>query len=692
MSSDAPATSGDNPILRDVFEIPFAEVRAEHVQPALRAALAEAERAAASVRAAEPPYRWQDTLEVLDRAEMRLRRAAATVAHLNNVRQDPAFREAWSGILPELAAFEARQASDPEVYRVLRAYAETEEARGLDPTRARYLELTLDAMRRAGAGLDLAARARAEAIQGELAALANRFQNNVLDGTNAFALDLVDEARLAGVPASAQRRARQAAEAAGVDGWRFTLHQPSYLAIADHAEDRALRREMYEAFQARGTGAGRDNRELIPRILELRRELAALLGYADWADLQTEPRMAGRGEAAQAFERDLFARVEPHFRREVEELAAFARERLGIERLEPWDVRFAFERMRRERFELDDEELRPYFPMDRVQAGLFELARELFGVTIRPAATAGAWHRDVAFYEVIAEDGERIGAFYTDWYPRDDKRAGAWMMPLATGGPTPDGFEPHLGAVSGNLTPPDGGRPALLTHDEVRTVFHEFGHLLHHLLSRVEVRSLSGTHVPWDFVELPSQLLENWLWEDEALVRIARHVDDGTPLPAELRRRMRAARTFGAAHHMSRQLSFGTVDLALHVEYDPAEGGDPLAFGREVLAPFQIRPDAVSDGFLPAFAHIFAGGYAAGYYSYLWSEMLEADAFQRFRREGLYDPGVGREFLATVLSRGNAASPEEMVRAFLGRDPDPEALLERNLGLERSGASAGASP
>ncbi|NBC95815.1 MAG: M3 family peptidase [Deinococcus-Thermus bacterium] len=688
MPNDTPDASGDNPILRDAFEVPFAEVRAEHVQPALRAALAEAERASERVRSATAPLRYGDTLAILDAAEMRLRRTAAIVAHLNNVRQDPAFREAWSAVVPELAAFEARQASDPEVYRVLSAYAASEEATTLDASRARHLQLTLDAMRRAGAGLDETARARAEKLQGELATLANRFQNNVLDGTNAFSLDVEDEARLAGIPASARTRARRAAESAGVDGWRFTLQQPSYLAVTEHAEDRELRRTMYEAFQARGTGEGRDNRELIPRILRARRELADLLGYAHWADLQTEPRMAGRGATAQAFERDLFARVEPHFRREVSELGAFARERLEIDRLEPWDVRFAFERMRRERFELDDEELRPWFPLDRVQAGLFELAGALFGVEIRPAETEGAWHEDVAFYEVLDEDGRRIGAFYTDWFPRDDKRSGAWMMPLSTGGPSTDGFEPHLGAVSGNLTPPDGDRPALLTHDEVRTVFHEFGHLLHHLLSRVEVRSLSGTQVPWDFVELPSQLFENWLWEDEALVRIARHVDDGSPLPASLRERMRAARTFGAAHHMSRQLSFGTVDLALHVDFAPEEGADPLAFGRDVLAPFQIRPDAVSDGFLPAFSHIFAGGYAAGYYSYLWSEMLEADAFRRFREEGLYDAGVGRAFLRTILSRGNEASPDDMVRAFLGREPDAEALLVRNLGLGRRGVGA----
>jgi len=677
----ASSPTNDNPLLRDQDRIPFDELRADHVAPGLRSALSEAEATLARVRTATPPYRWDDLLGAIDRAEARMARAVAIVSHLNSVRQDPAVRRAWSEILPELAAFEARQRSDPEVYGVLTAYAGTDEAQRLPAERARFLELTLDAMRRAGAALDPASRARAEAIQGELAALANTFQNNLLDGTNAFALDVEDASRLNGVPASALRRARAAAEAANVPGWRFTLHQPSYLAIADHAVDRDLRKAMYDAFQARGVGEGRDNRELIPRILELRRELAGLLGYADWADLQTEPRMARRGTTAQAFERDLWQRVRPHFQREVAELEAFARGELGLDRLEPWDVRFAFERMRVARFDLNDEELRPWFPMDRVQNGMFEMAQRLFGVEIRRAPADGTWHPDVEVYDVVDADGRRIGTFYTDWYPREEKREGAWMMPLAGGGPTGAGFEPHLGAISGNLTPPEGDRPALLTHDEAATVFHEFGHLLHHLLSTVEIRSLGGTNVPWDFVELPSQILENWLWEDEALVRIARHVDDGTPLPEPVRVRMRDARTFGAAHHMARQLSFGTVDLALHVDYDPTTGDDPVAFGREVLAPFQIRSDAVADGFLPAFSHIFSGGYAAGYYSYLWSEMLDADAFSRFRDEGIYDPTVGEAFRRTILARGNSAPPESLIRAFLGRDPDPEALLARNLGL-----------
>lgn len=681
--SSQPAAPPDartaNPILGNEFPIPFARVRADHVAQGIHTALADAQEALASVAACAAPYTWERVVAPLERAGERLSRAVAIVAHLNGVRQDADLRAAWSEVLPELSAFEARADSHPGIYRVLRTYAGGEEAAALPPERARHLALRIEEMRRAGAGLDDAARARAEAIQGELASLQNTFMNHVLDGVNAYALDVDDEGRLVGIPASACRRARVVAEAAGVDGWRFTLHQPSYVAVMDHARDRELRRELYEAQAQKGTGPGRDNRELIPRILRLRRELANLLGYDHWADLQTQARMAGNGRTAQAFERDLFARVEPHYRREIDELAAFAAAELGIDRLEPWDVRFAYERMREARFDLDQEALRPYLPLDRVQAGAFDLAEHLFGIRITSAPATEAWHPDVEYFEVHDADGTFIGAFYADWYPRDDKRGGAWMMPLVTGGPSPDGFAPHLGAIAGNLTPPEDG-VALLTHSEAETVFHEFGHLLHLLLSRVEVRSRAGTAVAWDFIELPSQILENWLWEEASLTRIARRHDSGEPLPTDMLERMRAARTFGAAHHMARQLGYGTVDLALHIDFDPTSGEDPLAFGREVLAPFQIRPDAVSDGFLPAFSHIFAGGYAAGYYSYMWSEMLDADAFRRFRDGGLYDRATGEAFRRSVLSRGNGAAPDVLVREFLGREPDPEALLERNLG------------
>lgn len=677
-------SANDNPILSRQFPIPFADVTADHVEPAIRSVLGHAEEVRARIVSSDAldPVA---VLDLLDDVSARVSRIVGTVHHLNSVRQRPDLREAWSRVLPDLAAFEARMESDPEVYGVLQRIALSSDA--LDPERRRFLDWTLDAMRRAGAGLDADRRSRAEALHGELATLANTFSNNVLDGTNAYALDVVDADRLDGIPASAVDRARAAAQAASVDGWRFTLHQPSMLAVMDHATDRDLRRTMYEASQTRGTGEGRDNRPLIPQILERRLALARLLGYAHWADVQTEPRMAGSAAVAQRFERDLFERIEPHFRREVDALESFAREELGIEHLEAWDVRFAFERMRQRRYDLDDEMLRPWFGMDAIQRGVFDLARTLFGLHVTRASSATVWHEDVEYFEVRRDDGTFVGSFYTDWYPRDDKRAGAWMMPLISGGSTADGVAPHLAAVAGNLTPPEDGRPALLTFAEATTVFHEYGHLFHHLASTVSVKSLAGTNVPWDFVELPSQLLENWLHDDRALDVIARHVDDDTPLPADLRARMHDARTFAAAHRMARQLGFGTVDLALHVDFDPERDGDPVTFAQEVMQPFHVKPEFARDGFLAAFGHVFAGGYAAGYYSYMWSEMLDADVFTVFADApgGVFDAEVGRRYHDLILSQGNARPPEEMVRDFLGREPDPGALLVRNLGLPAAG-------
>jgi len=315
-----------------------------------------------------------------------------------------------------------------------------------------------------------------------------------------------------------------------------------------------------------------------------------------------------------------------------------------------------------------------------VLPGLFEVSRRLFGVTVRPVPPEEVWHPEVQLWEVRDEAGTVLGSFYTDWHPRESKRAGAWMNGLIVGGRRPDGWLPAVAVIAGNMSPPEGGRPALLTHREVETVFHEFGHLLHHMLSRVEVPSLGGTHVPSDWVELPSQIMENWTWEREALDLFARHWETGEPIPEELFRKMTAARTFMAAHFQMRQLSFGTVDLDLHVSYDPASGEDPVERAREVLGRFQHRPEFAQDHFVASFSHIFSGGYAAGYYSYLWSEVLDADAFSRFEREGLFNRETGRDFVESILSRGDDTDPDELYREFMGRDPDPEALLRRNLG------------
>ncbi|MDP9347865.1 MAG: M3 family metallopeptidase, partial [Gemmatimonadota bacterium] len=458
------------------------------------------------------------------------------------------------------------------------------------------------------------------------------------------------------------------------------LHLPSYQPFMQYAESRELRRRMYDAYMNRASEGEHDNRPVIARILELRRELAALLGYGDYADYSLEESMAASGARALAFEDDLARRTRPYWEREVADIEAFAREELGLDRLEPWDTAFVAERMRRARFDLDEEELRPYFPLPRVQEGLFEMARRLFGVVLAERAMAEVWHPEVRFYDVHDEGGKRLGGFYVDWFPRESKRSGAWMIGLVTGGPRSGGWQPHLAALVGNLSPPEGDRPALLTHREVETIFHEFGHLLHHVLSRVEIPSRAGTHVSRDWVELPSQIMENWTWEREALDLFARHWETGEPIPEPLFQKMQRARRFLGASHQMRQISFGTLDLSLHALYDPARDGEVVPYAQEVMSRFSPRPEFARNHFITAFTHIFAGGYAAGYYSYLWAEVLDADAFSRFRREGLFNRETGRAFVEAVLSRGDAADPGALFREFMGRDPDPGALLRRNLG------------
>lgn len=669
-----------NPLLRRELPIPFGQIAPEHVAPAIRQALAQAERELEALIEFGGERTYENTLGRLEAIGERLSRVIRPVSHLTGVMNSPALRAAYEEVLPEFSAFYARLPLNPRLWDAVKAYAASAGAAALTGVRARHLEKTVRSFQRAGADLPAEQKARVEEIKIELSRILTEFSNHVLDSTNAWDLVLADEADLAGLPASARAQARAAAQARGVDGWRFTLHLPSWQPFMQYAERRDLRREMYRAYMNRASQPPHDNRPIIRRVLELRRELAGLLGFRDWADYALEDSMARSGQRAVRFEEDLTARTRPYWEREKAELEAFARDELGIDPLEPWDTSYAVEKMRLARYDLDAEALRPYFPLDRVLDGMFEIARRLFGVTVRPVPPEEVWHPEVGLWEMEDETGQVLGRFYTDWHPRESKRAGAWMNGLIVGGPRPGGWEPHLALIAANVSPPDGGRPALLTHREVETVFHEFGHMLHHMLSRVEVPSLGGTHVPADWVELPSQIMENWTWERPALDLFARHWETGEPIPQELFAKMQAARTFMAAHFQMRQISFGSVDLDLHVGYDPASGEDPVERAKAVLGRFAHRPEFAADHFITSFSHIFSGGYAAGYYSYLWSEVLDADAFSRFEREGLFNAEAGRAFVRSVLSRGDDTDPDELFREFMGRDPDPEALLRRNLG------------
>ena len=677
----------ENPLLEIQFRVPFDQIRAEHVEPAIGELLRQAREGLEALAADGRARSYENTLAALDALTQPPDYAMAVVRHLESVATYPELRAAHNAVQPEASAFYSSIPLHEGLWKAIKQYAAGAEAQALTGTRRRFLTKTIDTFRRHGAELEPAGKARLEQIEVELTTLTTRFGQNVLDSTNAFDLVITKESKLAGLPSSAVEAARESATRKGLAGWRFTLQAPSYVALMTYLDDAATREQVYRAYHTRAVSGQWDNRPLISRILDLRREKAALVGYRDFADLVLEDRMAHRGDRAQEFLDDLRHKTEAHFGRENEELLAFRRslEGAGAPELQPWDVAYYAEKQRAALYQFDEEMLRPYFPLEGAVAGLFDLVERLFGVRVIEEPGAPVWDAAVKYYAIRDQSGALLGGFYTDWYPRENKRGGAWMGALITGGPAPEGFQPHLGLMCGNVNPPAGGRPALLTHREVETVFHEFGHLLHHCLSSVEVRTLAGTNVAWDFVELPSQIMENWCWERGALDLFARHFETGAPVPEELFERMKRARTFRAANSQMRQIGFSIADLALHRRYSPERDGDAVEYARNILQPFSPAPLPPEHAMLAGFTHLFAEpvGYGAGYYSYKWAEVLDADAFTRFRAAGIFSPEVGREFRDIILARGDSEDPAELYRTFMGRDPDPNALLER-LGLASS--------
>jgi oligopeptidase A len=491
-------------------------------------------------------------------------------------------------------------------------------------------------------------------------------------------MNIVEEVKLAGLPESAQLAARESARLKGKEGWRLTLQAPSYIAAMTYLNDRDIRRQLWEASNARGTAEPYDNRGLLADILQLRQAKARLLGYADFADLVLEDRMAHEGGSAEAFLEDLRDKTLEAFQRENSSLQEYARG-LGYDEIEPWDVAYLAEKQRAALYEFDEEELRPYFQLENVISGMFEIFSRLLGIRVIEDPSVRGWDPAVKYYRVSdAFSGLPLGGFYADWFPRENKRGGAWMDSLVTG--NPDEGEPHWGLICGNLTPPVGETPSLLTHREVETIFHEFGHLLHHVLSRVPVRSLCGTNVPWDFVELPSQIMENWCMEREAIDLFARHYRTGELIPEELFQKMRRARNFRSANAQMRQVGFGIVDLKLHREFRASAGQDVMHFSRNVLAQFAPSPLPNNYGMIASFTHLFGNpvGYGAGYYSYKWAEVLDADAFTRFKKAGIFEAAVGQAYRKEILEKGDSEDPARLYRNFMGRDPDANALLERS--------------
>jgi len=669
----------NNPLLQLGFDIPFDRIEAEHVEPAVDALLASSQEAVDAIVRADGPRTYENTLSALENATEELELAMTVVGHLESVATTEALRAAYNAAQPKVSAFWSDLAMNDGLYRAIRSFSDTDEAKRLPPTEARFLEKTLDEFRRHGAELDPDDKAELRKIEVELSKITTEFAQNVLDETNAFELIITDENKLAGLPASAKAAAAQNARNKGVDGWRFTLQAPSLIPVLTYLDDRSIREQVWRAYNTRALRGERDNRPIVERVLALRKRKAKLLGYSDFSDLVTEDRMAKSGGAAAAFVDDLRARTKAAFERENRELLEFRKRLEGMndDAMQPWDVAYYAEKQREAQYDFNEEELRPYFPLDRVLEGLFSTAQALYEINIvkRDAST---WDDAVDMYAIENADGTTMAAFYVDLFPRENKRGGAWMNALISAPRHENEAGPHLGLFCANVNPPVGDEPALLTHREVETLFHEFGHLLHHCFSEVSVRSLAGTNVAWDFVELPSQIMENWCWERSGLDLFAAHHQTGERIPEELFEKMIRARTFRAANAQMRQLGFATVDLALHREYEPGSG-DVMRFARDVLQAHSPTELPERYGTIASFTHVFGHptGYAAGYYSYKWAEVLDADAFTRFKKEGITNPEVGRAFRESILSRGNSEEPAALYERFMGRPPRLEPLLER---------------
>jgi oligopeptidase A len=627
----------------------------------------------------------------LEDATERLARAWGQVEHLHAVMDSPQLREAYNANLPKVTQFWTELGQNQRLFENYRALKAAPAFAELAQARRRQVEIALRDFRLGGAELPAELKPRFAAIQEELASLSAKFSENVLDATNAYSLVIEDERRLAGIPADALQAAREAAQKDGRSspsrGWKFTLQMPSYWPVMKYADDRELRATLYRESATRASEFGKpelDNTPLIERILRLRREDAALLGYGNFAEVSLVPKMAQTPRQVLDFLRDLARRARPFAERDLAELKAFARDRLGIETFESWDLAYASEKLRAERYAFSDQEVKQYFPETQVLPGMFALVQSLYQIDI-VEAKAETWHEDVRFFDIRNAGGERIGRFYVDLYARETKRGGAWMDSAVSRRRIDAGIQVPVAYLNCNFSRPVGGKPALFTHDEVITLFHEFGHGLHHLLTRMEDLGVAGINgVEWDAVELPSQFMENFCWEWEVLRGLTRHVDSGEPLPRALFDRMLAAKNFQSGLAMLRQLEFALFDMRLHADFEPRPGDgaavrallDEVRREVAVLAPPPWSRPANS------FSHIFAGGYAAGYYSYKWAEVLSADAFGAFEEarssKGVLDADTGRRFRDEILAVGGSRAAVESFRAFRGRDPSVDALLRHS--------------
>lgn len=677
-----------NPLLTPFSLPPFSAIRPEDIVPAVQSALADCRAAVERVVAQPGPFTWDNLCQPLAESDDRLSRIWSPIGHLNSVKNSPELRAAYEQALPLLSEYGTWVGQHEGLYQAYRSLKEGAAFEALSVPQRKAVDNALRDFELSGIGLSADKQQRYGEIVARLSELGSTYSNNVLDATMGWSKLITDEAELNGLPESALAQAQAMAQAKEQDGWLLTLDMPSYLPVLTYADNRALREEMYRAFATRasdqGPNAGKwDNSEVMAETLALRHELAQLLGFDTYADKSLATKMAESPEQVIGFLSDLAKRARPQAEQELAQLRAFAKQHYGVDELEAWDITYYGEKQKQHLFSISDEQLRPYFPEQRVVEGLFEVVKRIYGITAKERKDVETWHPDVRFFDLFAADGELRGSFYLDLYARENKRGGAWMDDCVGSLRKADGtLQKPVAYLTCNFNRPLGDQPALFTHNEVTTLFHEFGHGLHHMLTQIDTAGVSGINgVPWDAVELPSQFMENWCWEPEALAFISGHYQSGEPLPKEMLDKLLAAKNYQAALFILRQLEFGLFDFRMHFEYSPEKGAQILPTLAEVKKMVAVVPSPSWGRFPHAFSHIFAGGYAAGYYSYLWAEVLSADAYSRFEEEGIFNAETGKSFLDNILSRGGSEEPMALFKRFRGREPQLDAML-RHYGIK----------
>jgi oligopeptidase A len=674
--------------LQDLSGLPrFSDITPDQIQPSVEKAIDDAKKTIETLLS-QPSYTWDNFAAQLEDKDDELGRMWSPVSHMNSVVSNDELREAHDACLPLLSEYGTWVGQHKGLYQAYLQIQNSAEFAQLDEAKRKVIDNTVRDFELSGVGLDDDKKQRYGEIKSRLSDLSSTFSNNVMDATLGWQKHITDEKELAGLPESALAAAKQLAESKELDGWLFTLDIPSYLPVMMHADNHLLREEMYRAFTTRasdqGPNAGKwDNGPLIDETMALRQELAELLDFANYAERSLATKMAESTTQVNGFLQDLAKRSKPQAQQDLQELTEFANTQFDISELQAWDLAYYSEKLKEQKYAISDEVLRPYFPAHKAVDGLFEVVSRLYGLNINERTGVDTWHKDVRFFDIKDAKGELRGSFYLDLYAREHKRGGAWMDECQTRRVKPNGsVQLPVAYLTCNFSGPVGDKPALFTHDEVITLFHEFGHGIHHMLTQIDIAGVSGINgVAWDAVELPSQFLENWCWQPEALAFISSHYETGEPLPQDLLDKMLAARNFQSAMQMVRQLEFSMFDFSLHEQYNAGQKTSVQALLDDVRSQVSVVIPPEFNRFQNSFGHIFAGGYAAGYYSYKWAEVLSSDAFSRFEEEGIFNQQVGQDFLNNILEKGGSKEPMELFVAFRGREPKVDALL-RHSGIE----------